>query len=126
MSELLGSNELIAKLENMMRKFPQEAARALYEEAQVEKTESMRRTPVEFGVLRASHDVSKPEISANEVSVKITVGGAAAPYAVHVHEDLEARHSVGQAKFLESTVAESRPFFAKRIADRFDMNKVIS
>jgi hypothetical protein len=32
--------------------------------------------------------------------------GYSAPYAIYVHEDLEARHITGQAKFIEKVVRE--------------------
>jgi hypothetical protein len=34
--------------------------------------------------------------------------GFQAPYAVYVHENLQAHHSVGQAKFLEQPMRENR------------------
>ena len=48
----------------------------------------------------------------------IEVGGPAAPYAVVVHEDLEAFHPTGQAKYLESTIMQSAPFMLDRISKR--------
>jgi hypothetical protein len=56
----------------------------------------------------------------------IVAGGPAAPYAIYVHEDLEAIHPVGQAKFIESVLLESRPFMAARIAKRIDLNRATS
>jgi hypothetical protein len=82
----------------------------------------MRRTPVDTGALKGSHETSKPEQGGGDVSVTITVGGPAAPYAVPVHENLDAHHKVGQAKFLESTIMESRSSMAERIARRIDLN----
>lgn len=65
---------------------------------------SVARTPLQYGDLRSSQTV-----------VPATAGGLEAaivsdlPYSVIVHEDLTARHPVGQAKFLESASAESIP-----------------
>ena len=50
-------------------------------------------------------------------------GGPAAGYAIYVHEDLGAFHPVGDAKFMESVLNESRPFLAKRIAARVDLTE---
>jgi hypothetical protein len=102
----------------------QAVAQALQAEAEIEKTESMRRTPVDTGNLRATHIVTKPEIHGDRVTVRIAVGGPSAPYALRVHEDLQAFHRVGQAKFLESTLKESAPFMATRIARRLQFDKV--
>jgi hypothetical protein len=113
-------------LESLARKFPNEVARALYSEAQIERTESMRRTPVDTGALRASHGVTDPSIGVGgDISVTIFAGGVAAPYAVKVHEDLSAMHRTGQAKFLESTLMESRPYLAGRIARRIQLERLL-
>jgi hypothetical protein len=42
-----------------------------------------------------------------------------------VHEDLTALHKIGQAKYLESVIMESRPFMAARVARRMDLNKAL-
>jgi hypothetical protein len=121
---LKGAAELRRRLQRLAKEAPQELGRALFQEAQIERTESMRRTPVDTGALRASHEVTKPKIEGRDISVSIQVGGPAAEYAVIVHEDLEADHPVGQAKFLESTIRESAPFLGQRLAKRVDLNRM--
>ncbi len=123
--DLKGLDQVQRRIKGLIERFPGECARALYEEAQIEKAESMRRTPVDTGALRASHEVSDPVVQTREISVVISVGGVAAPYAIHVHENLEAFHPVGQAKYLESTIMESRPYLAKRIAARINIEGLI-
>lgn len=120
-----GASELRAKLRRMIVEIPEEVARALYQEALVEQKESMRRTPVDTGALRASHETQRPVIAGRNISVSILVGGPAAPYAIPVHENLEAHHPVGQAKFLESTIRESGPHLPARLAKRIDLNRVV-
>jgi hypothetical protein len=120
--KLTGLGELLAKLKSFEKGFSDEVERALHEEAVVEQKESMRRTPVDLGPLRASH-ATRTEVTAKGIVAIIEVGGPAAPYAIYVHEDLEAHHPVGQAKFLESTINESKPHMAKRIAKRIDLNR---
>lgn len=115
---LKGTSTVVNNMLKFARDLRKKAAAALYQEALIEMKESMRRTPVDTGELRASHHVSKPLYEGFDASVTIEVGGPAAPYALYVHENLEADHKVGQAKFLESTLNESRPFMAKRIAAR--------
>jgi hypothetical protein len=117
-------NTLGPNLRKARAKLRQAVAQALQAEAEIEKTESMRRTPVDTGNLRATHIVTKPEIHGDRVTVRIAVGGPSAPYALRVHEDLQAFHRVGQAKFLESTLKESAPFMATRIARRLQFDKV--
>ena len=116
-------NTLAPTLRKLRIKAPSEIARALYQETQVEATESKRRTPVLTGTLRATTFVIGPFQEGRRIYTKIVVGGPSAPYAVYVHEDTEAFHKVGQAKFLESTLLESRPYMGLRVAKRIDLNK---
>lgn len=58
--------------------------------------------PVDLGTLRASGLVEPPIISGTKVRIVVAFGGPAASYAYIVHEDLEAHHTVGQAKYLET------------------------
>lgn len=43
--------------------------------------------------------------------------GFAAEYAIYVHEDLTAFHTVGQAKYLEQPLRQNRPVYAKIVRD---------
>lgn len=121
--DLQGFDAVDAKLRALTDGFPEEVARALYAEAEIEMTEAKRRTPVDTGALRASGTVQPPNAQGARIAVTMGFGGAAAPYAVVVHENLEAFHRVGQAKFLESTLRESAPYMAERIARRIDLNR---
>ena len=123
--DLKGADAMIKRLDTLINALPTEIGKALYAEAQIEKTESMRRTPVDEGTLKASHHVTAPETKGGVTSVHIRVGGAAAPYAVYVHEDLEANHTTGQAKFLESTLKESAPHILNRVARRIELRKKV-
>jgi len=124
MAELQGTDQLMRRLRRIADTAPDEFGRALFEEALVEEKESRRRTPVDTGTLRATHETSRPKVTFRGIEVTIQVGGPAAPYAAAVHEDLEAFHKVGQAKFLESTIMQSSPFMAQRIANRIDMRRM--
>lgn len=72
---------------------------------------AMEKTPVDTGNLKASFfvDVSNPDL--------ITVGNTA-EYAVNVHENMNAHHRVGQAKFLESAANEKGAAILEKIAGR--------
>jgi len=120
-----GMDGVLSNLRNIEKTAPDEFGNALYQEAQIEATESQRRTPVDVGTLKGSHEVSKPEWSGRDISVSIKVGGAAAPYAAAVHYDREAFHKVGQALFLESTILESKAFMLSRIAKRINLNRLL-
>lgn len=115
---------MISNIKKVAREFPGEAAAALYQEAQIEMTESKRRVPVEHGILRASGFVAEPQHSGKNISVTMSYGGAAEDYAIIQHERLDYHHPLGgQAKYLESVINESRPFMLARIARRMDLNR---
>lgn len=85
-----------------------------------------RRTPVDEGHLRGSVHPQGPFREREIIYTLIVCGGPAAPYAIFVHENLTAKHDVGQAKFLESVIMESRRTMAARVARRLqleDMNR---
>ncbi len=115
-AKLRGHIEFARKIQNIARKFPIQVGNALFEELDtVEKPESMVRTPVLTGALRDSHETKGPVIRMNSITCWIQVGGGSVDYAVKVHEDLEAFHRIGQAKFLESTLREAVPFILRRV-----------
>ena len=123
LASIKGTKDVQARLAKFQKALIFQAGRALVEEAQIEQKESMKRTPVLTGALRASHETSDFTLGKNTIEVDIKVGGASAPYAVAVHEDLSAFHRVGQAKFLESTIRESAPHMASRVSRRLHLNK---
>jgi hypothetical protein len=112
---------------------------ALRAEAELEMTEMKRRCPVDTGALRGSGHVEGPDGAvsslvswdtgtqtgamgghgkASDISVRFVFGGPAAAYALAVHENTEAFHPNGEAKFLERTLMESVPHLAQRVARR--------
>lgn len=81
-----------------------------------EMEESQRRTPVASGDLQSDHRVVGPDLVGNKIELAIAVGeGDSEGYAYRVHEDTEAFHKTGQAKFLESTLNESSGSALERI-----------
>jgi len=89
---------------------------ALRNEAETVMTTAKLRTPVDTGALRASGHVAD-ESRPGKAKMTLAYGGAAAPYAIYVHELTGNRHPVGQAKFLESAVLEAAPRMGNRLAD---------
>lgn len=59
-------------------------------------------TPIQYGDLRSGHTVVPATPDTLESAVTNDVS-----YAIYVHEDLSARHPVGQAKFLEKATRDS-------------------
>jgi hypothetical protein len=116
---LSGLPQMTGNLRRFIQQFPRKTAQAVKEEFGIEKKESQRRTPFQTGRLRNSHEVLEPTIIANRIRCEIVV---TAPYAIPVHENLTSFHRVGQAKFLESTLYESRRYIGARIARRIDVS----
>lgn len=121
---LLGIGQFKSRLERVHSRFPTAVEKALREEAEIEMTESKRRVPVDTGVLRASGHVTPTQYDGRTISVALVYGGAADQYAIVVHEDEEAFHKVGQAKYLESVLHESEPYMGKRIAARVNLERL--
>jgi hypothetical protein len=117
--EIVGLDQMISKLSRIAGWMGGEgAARALEAEAELEMTEAKRRTPVKTGNLKGSGLVHPAQRSGDVWSVVMSFGNAAVTYALKVHEDVNAFHRSGQAKFLESVLLESVPYLAQRVAAR--------
>lgn len=139
---LNGVDKMMQNIRRVAERFPDKVGQALYREAQIEMTEAKKRTPVSPtaaqykamgrtmpkgvvpGTLRASGRVSEPVRDGVNISVILSFGGPAIPYAVVQHERLDFFHTTGQAKYLESVLNESRPYMARRLAARIDLNKI--
>jgi len=97
---------------------PKIVANAMHEEAKIEMKEMKARTPKDTGDLEESGEVDDPEMKNGEIRVPMHFGNDEVDYAVYVHEDLDAYHRTGQAKYMESVLNESAPHMAERIAKR--------
>ena len=95
--KLDGYPKLTAALKRVGSEAPIFAGRALYHEGERIMTEAKRITPVKWGHLRDSGQT----IFESPTRVMLAFGNSAVTYAVPVHENLQARHRVGQAKYLE-------------------------
>lgn len=125
---LLGVKDMINRIRAFQEKFPDRVVAALRVEAEIETTEAKKRTPVYTGptgpgkpipgVLRNSVHLDGPHRDGRRIYAAIVAGGAAGAYAIPQHENLEFFHEVGQAKYIESVIMESRPYLAARIAAR--------
>lgn len=93
-----------------------EAAKFLRREGRSILAEVKSEIPEETGALRASARLRVSARKRGGVSVTISVGGQDAPYAVIVHEDTQARHGKGKAKFVEDPVRRHVSGLARGLA----------
>lgn len=125
----MNASKVTATLRKIADKFPDRVGAAIYQEAQIEVTEMKRRCPVDTtahaphpGNLRASIHAEEPVRKGRRISVTVATG-VQAPYAIYVHEDLDAIHPIGEAKFMESVIKESAPSMLDRIGKRVQLNE---
>lgn len=122
-----GSGDVRRNLALIIKQYPQEVMKATKTELQVEKEESVRRTPWLTRKLQRSHRVVEPELRGGRIYSGVSAGNEETEdYDVTVHEDLDAFHPRGgQAKFLESTWLEAAPHLARRIGARVALKVII-
>jgi hypothetical protein len=102
---------------------PDVIVKAMTQEGNIELAEMRRRTPVEFGPLRASLSMTV-ERRGSQITLEFGAGGPSAPYAMYVHERTELHHRIGEAKFIERPIKESAPYFSERIARRINLTRM--
>ena len=88
---------------------------ALFQEGENIIGDSKEDTPVDLGPLRASAHVKPPKTLKGKTEVDLAYG---TDYAVFVHEILTARHTVGNAKFLENAMKKAARGFGGRMKRR--------
>lgn len=94
---------------------------ALYEEGQLVMRESLDEVPVKDGFLKASHEIKQPKFSGGLIKVTLGYGGAAAKYALFVHNtpyELHWTKSGTKSHFLSDPLAAATPRIAKNLAAR--------
>jgi len=106
-TELVGGPQLTRALRKAGAAGPRLVVGALYREGEAIMTQAKQRTPVLTGALRASGQVRPPDVSGSVVEVTLGFGNSAVGYAIYVHENLMARHPVGEAKYLERPLLEA-------------------
>ena len=115
--QLVGTREMVARIEEVAKDARKAIDRAVYKFGNTEMREMKRLVPVDTGTLKDSGYVEKPKRDGSRVMLELGFGGAAEAYALYVHEDLDAFHENGQAKFVEMPLSESAPFFAERVGN---------
>lgn len=122
--EVRGWEALRERLNAMGPKAMESGRRALYHVALKIRGLSMAMAPVDTTALKNSHEMPETGIDSDgDAFARLNVGGPAAPYAVFVHEDLTARHDVGQAKFLEYALLAYKPDMAEEIGRELDLGE---
>lgn len=101
---LLGEDEVLSNLNKEIRNIRGRNIEGMVEAANLIEGRSKDLCPVRTGNLKGSHYVGK----GGTLEDPIAEVGCTAYYAGYVHENLEANFTVGQAKFLETAIKESR------------------
>lgn len=132
-----------SSVQAMLRRVGDKAAKALgkqlYNEGQGIIEASSGLVPVDTGTLKSSRYTAEPVREGDRITVEIGYGGPAAKinpksgessdgYAIIVHENLEAFHKTGVAKFLELPFNQAKHGMGARIAAgmRTDLNGATS
>jgi hypothetical protein len=120
-----------ATVRRIQQRFPDESGRVIHDELeQVELPETQRRVPVKYGDLKSTGRVTEPETRGNTTSCSIAYGGESTngkdvDYALYVHENLEAEHPIGEAKYVSGPLNESAPHLSNRFARRWRMDNLV-
>lgn len=141
-ARITGLKEMQEALQKLARRFPDHVAKALYRRAEEIMTRSKREfVPVDTGNLRATGHVHEPERHGRKISVAMSYGGPAAPYAIAVHEHLSEHspwswqraenygegvhfHPAGRGpKYLERPLMEAMKTMAEDIAKDVNLEK---
>lgn len=117
MVTLIGKDEVLANLNKAIKEIKGRNLHGMTVAANLIKTESEKLTPVATGNLKGSHYL---EDNANPDDPIVEVG-VTAEYGVYVHENLEAQHTNGQAKFLETAIKENVDMVLKVIQNRVEV-----
>jgi hypothetical protein len=119
---LIGQEKLMARLQVLDKEMTQKTAEALRKAGGEIIRVAIPKTPRKTGELRSR---SFNEGPLQEGSRHIQVIGYEKfagdwdqdnAYAVAVHENLEARHDIGEAKYLEHAIEETEPYLLKYLA----------
>jgi len=122
--KLEGDEEMIRELNKIINEFPKKVASSMYKRAEEVMTISKRDfCPVDIGTLQGTGFVDQPEIEnttfgkGGNISVQLSYGGPAAPYATEQHENLFLVHpGKGESKYLETPLKAAARTMASDIA----------
>src|SRR5512139_1523799 len=109
--EVVGLDRTLAALDAFGDGAAKELLGALYREAERILADSREEVPVDTGALRSSAHAERTHDGAIA-----GYGGTAIPYALRQHEELNYRHTVGKAKYLEDPYKRHASDMDDRIA----------
>ena len=132
---LVGLAQMKGRIRRFAQRYPFLIGEALVTELEVERAESDRKIPVDTGAAKSTSEVVGPVIVDGMVSASIVYGAdpsiknpktgtPVADYIIPLHENLDAYHPNGEAKFLESTLKESERHLGPRVARRAQVDKI--
>lgn len=101
--KITGLDETISKFKGMPPKLLKSLVKTIHAQHEEIMTLAKEKTPVDTGFLRASGHVNPPKVSEHSIESE---GAFGAEYGVYVHENLDAVHPVGEAKFYEKAALE--------------------
>jgi hypothetical protein len=113
-----GIQEIERKLQDLVRKYPEAAATATYQEGLALLADSVKEVPVDTGRLRRTGYVDAPTDARDP---KVVVGYGT-DYALPVHERTEVHHPVGKAKFLIDPMLLRSSGYRDRMIQRIAKN----
>ena len=113
--KLLGAERMRRTFRRIRTSINRGIAADLFQEGERIMAASKKQVPVDTGALKSSGIVEPPVVLADSVSVTLGYGGPAVPYALKVHEVLQARHTVGNALYLERPFLEELPAVQRRL-----------
>lgn len=122
-SKVHGLEQVLSNLNERIEAIEGASMAGLYEAGLKIQAVSQKRTPVDQGNLKGSaytrgggQGVTRLEEPDDSTVAPMPTGsvkpttveiGYTANYALYVHEDMQARHKVGQAKYLESSLRDN-------------------
>lgn len=115
-ARVTGSDRIVRMLRAHSEKAVAALKKELYREAEEIMAESKPLVPVDTGNLRDSGVVKLPVQEGGAIVQELGYGGAAADYAIFVHENTVVFHKVGMAKFLEIPFRQAQRGQVERIA----------
>lgn len=112
--KLEGFVELTNKLNKSVSQISDTVQSALLDCGNDLQQKAVDITPIDTGALRASA-FTEADRQGKNPSVIV---GFEEEYAIYVHENLEAHHDIGQAKFLEQPLKENSDKYVKYVRDK--------
>ena len=114
--KLLGKKKFYSNVKLISKvDFPGLYKSSLAETVDLTMKDSLSKTPIDTGLLRASARNKVDKVDAEGGSANVSYH---ASYSIPVHEILTNHHPIGRSKFLEAAVMFMMPMFPKLVGKR--------